>query len=66
MKNFGHLFDVELEYLFHVHRDADENRVVAPVVARVRRNDRPDWARANYRQPRYFSVLSRKQAVRRP
>jgi len=43
-QNFGHLFDVKLEYFFHVHRDADENHVVAPVVARVRRNNCPDWA----------------------
>jgi len=58
-----HLSDVELEHFFHVHRDADENRVVAPVVARVRRYDRPDWTRANYRQPRYLSVLRSSQPL---
>jgi len=40
----GHLLDVELEYFFHVQRDADDNRVEAPVVTRVSRDDRPEWS----------------------
>jgi len=55
--NSGHLFHVELEYFFHIHRDADEDCVVSPVVARVSGNDRPDWTRSKYRHPRYFLVL---------
>ena len=61
-QNAGHLFDVKLEYFFHVHRDADKNRVVAPVVARMGGNDCPDRTRTKYRQPRYFSVLCRKSS----
>jgi len=55
--NSGHLFHVELEYFFHIHRNADEDCVVSPVVARVSDNDRPVWTRSNYRFPRYFLVL---------
>ena len=39
----GHLFYVELKYFFHIHRDADEDRVVGPIVTRMSGDNGPDW-----------------------
>lgn len=52
-----HLFDIESKNLFHVHRNADEDRIVRPVVTAVSRYYRPYGTRRHYLAPRYTRLL---------
>ena len=38
-----HTFDVEVQDVLEIGREAGEQRVVAPVVGEMRNGDRPHW-----------------------